>query len=269
MDRRGWEGWDPWQSPAQHQVLQPRVPHRDIWGHCRDSQLRARDFHPQSEICSVLACIPEEQLLSRANDEGNSLGSFLPPGTLRGHCVCPGQPGVSSQHLPRASRFLSGPLPFPEPPLAAAAPLGEAREPGRKGSCPGLGWDVFLPAWSLGFTRLRAWNKTHPLAREPRASSAPSGTTECQGSLEDGAGPDPAPDPAWAPRAALTSLGCPDSHGAVPHSAKVQGWARGGRAHPHLPGDWCDHKRARESHCNPGTSSPPPHSLQDTAGGKG
>lgn len=67
------------------------------------------------------------------------MGSFLPPGTRRDHCV-------SSQRLTRAGRFLSQPLPFPNPPLAAAAPLGEAREPGRKGSCPGLGWDIFLPA---------------------------------------------------------------------------------------------------------------------------
>lgn len=241
-------------------------------------------------MCSVLACIPEELLLSRADGGGNSLGSFLPPGTRRGHCVCPGQPGVSSQQLPRASRFLSRPLPFPEPPLTAAAPLGEAREPGRKGSCPGLGWDVFLPATVPEIHPPLDLRPTHPLAPGTRASPAPSGNTECQGSRGDGAGPASAPDPARAPRAALSHTQGQERAGASipsrtfwghagrgaptgedPHSARLQGWGHGGRAHPHLPGGRCDHKRARESHrlplhsCHllPTTPQPPGHSRRE------
>lgn len=208
-----------------------------IAGTVQDSRLIARDFHPQPEMCSVLACIPEEQLLSRADDGGNSLGSFLPPGTRRGHCVCPGQPGVSSQQLPWAGWFLSQPLPFPKPPPAAAAPLGEAREPGRKGSCPGLGWDVFLPATVPGIHRALGLEQNASAGTAAWAMAAPAGKPRgiwnCRmprQHLGHGPGPDPGPDPrcaAWAPRAA-SSLGCPN-----PYTAQ---WDRREPELPSLPG---------------------------------
>lgn len=85
---------------------------------------------------------------------------------------------MSSRRLPRGCRFLSQTLPYPKPlapacPTAsmdAAGPLGEAGEPGRKGSRPGLrpgrGGTSSCPPQPLGFARLLDWNKMHPLARQ-------------------------------------------------------------------------------------------------------
>lgn len=62
-------------EPSSAQLLQPRAPHRDHPGH----------FHAQPGMCSVLPCIPEEQLLSRAEMEEIPWGVFfllVPAGTI-------------------------------------------------------------------------------------------------------------------------------------------------------------------------------------------
>lgn len=92
----------------------------------------------------------EEQLLGRADDRGNSLGSFcilVHVGAWQPLRVTGASHVVSPRQLSQGCRFLPQTLPSPKPPapacpaalIDAAGPLGEAGEPGRKGSCPGLG----------------------------------------------------------------------------------------------------------------------------------
>lgn len=257
--RCGQEGRDPWQSPAQHSSCSP--------GLLTGQQLRAGHFHPEPEMCSVLACIPGEQLLSRADHGGNSLGSFLPP---QG-------PLCELTAAPPGRWFLSQPLPFPNPHWLLLLPWERPGSREGKGAAPA--WVGHLPACHRHCDS-PALAKTHPLAPaghpghlqpllEPQNAKAALGM-EIQ--LQS---------PAVPP--AASSLGCPNSHtdsraraslpcrtfplgwGCSP-LCRVQGWGHGGgRAHPPsvVAGVTTrGHGKATGWHCTAGTAgtSCPPHS---------
>lgn len=211
-----------------------------IAGTVRGTQLCPRAFHPQPPPhptgstrrrgaqprpgSAPAARIPA----GRGTASGQSrqrrkfLGEFSSSWCTRwpcSHCVCAqASPGVSSRRLPWGCRFLSQTLPSPKPPapacpsasMDAVGPLGEAREPGRKGSRPGLwaglGWDIFLPAATPGIRSplgleqngsagTAGWVMAHPVRESLAASAGPGSGRWCwicrvpRRHLRDGPGP--------------------------------------------------------------------------------